>query len=203
MTYCDDDAISASSDEFVENVFGAFARALSDKMDKAVQAAVHLSNSACYSIVQVGSEPNSSIETLRRMLSLEHSSTVRLINGLEQKGLLKRIRGTAHDKREVRVVLTDDGENYFTKILEARSAVLTSALSSLDLEEKNLLMRLISKIMPLVVDPGDDQHYVCRLCDLEVCPQEICPVNLAYPQFYELPDTPFKRKTTCQNDTIN
>lgn len=197
------DAISVSSDQFVENVFGAFARALSDKMDNAVQSAVNLSSSACYSIVQVGSEPNSSIETLRRMLALEHSSTVRLINGLEKKGLLQRVRGTAHDRREVRVVLTELGESCFTKILDARRCILENAVSRLDLEEKNMMLRLIGKMMPAIVDGGDDQHYVCRLCELEVCPQEICPVNLAHPQFYEVPDKPFKRKESCQSGTVN
>lgn len=172
-------------------------------MDNAVQSAVNLSSSACYSIVQVGSEPNASIETLRRMLALEHSSTVRLINGLEKKGLLKRVRGTAHDRREVSVVLTDLGETYFTKILDARRSILESAVARLDLEEKSMMLRLIGKMMPAIVDGGDDQHYVCRLCELEVCPQEICPVNLAHPQFYELPDKPFKRKETCGSNAVN
>lgn len=203
MTCSSKDAISASSDEFVENVFGAFARALSDKMDDAVQSAVNLSSSACYSIVQVGSEPNSSIETLRRMLALEHSSTVRLINGLENKGLLQRVRGTAHDRREVRVVLTELGESYFTKILNARRTILESAIARLDLEEKSMMLRVIGKMMPAIVDGGDDQHYVCRLCELEVCPQDICPVNLAHPQHYEIPDKPFKRKDTCHSDSMN
>lgn len=203
MTCSDQDAISASSNQFVENVFGVFARALSDKMDNAVQSAVNLSSSACYSIVQVGSEPNSSIETLRRMLALEHSSTVRLINGLEKKGLLERVRGTAHDRREVRVVLTELGETCFTKILDARRSVLQSTVSQLDLEEKSTALKLIGKMMPAIVNGGDDQHFVCRLCELEVCPQEICPVNLAHPQFYELPDKPFKRKETCHSQTVN
>lgn len=203
MTCSNQDAISASSDQFIENIFGAFARALSDKMDNAVQSAVNLSSSACYSIVQVGSEPNSSIETLRRMLALEHSSTVRLINGLEKKGLLQRVRGTAHDRREVRVILTDLGETYFTKILDARRSILESAVARLDLEEKSMMLRLIGKMMPAIVDGGDDQHYVCRLCELEVCPQEICPVNLAHPQFYEVPDKPFKRKEGCHSGTVN
>lgn len=204
MTCSDKDAISASSDQFIENVFGVFARALSDKMDNAVQSAVNLSSSACYSIVQVGSEPNSSIEILRRMLALEHSSTVRLISGLEKKGLLERVRGTAHDRREVRVVLTELGETYFTKILDARRSVLESTVSRLDLEEKSIALKLIGKMMPAIVDGGDDQHFVCRLCELEVCPQEICPVNLAHPQFYELPEKPFKRKeTSCHSQSVN
>lgn len=196
-------AVPDSSDKFVENVFGVFARALSDKMDAAVQAAVKLSNSACYSIVQVGSEPSCSIETLRRMLALEHSSAVRLVSGLEKKGLLQRVRGSAHDRRIVSVVLTDEGELCFTKILEARRVILRSAVDRLDPEEQCVMLRLIGKMMPAIVTGGDDQHYVCRLCDLEVCPQEKCPVNLAHPQFFELPSKPFRRKHATTLAVVN
>nr|WP_306269179.1 MarR family transcriptional regulator [Pararhizobium sp. IMCC3301] len=195
--------ISDSSDKFVENVFGVFSRALCDKMDAAVQAAVKLSSSACYSIVQVGSEPNCSIETLRRMLALEHSSVVRLVSGLEKKGFLQRVRGTAHDRREVSVVLTEEGEICFTRILEARGSVLKKAVGRLDPDEQHIMLKLIGKMMPAVVIGGDDQHYVCRLCDLEICPQEKCPVNLAHPQFYELPPEPFKRKRPCKIAVVN
>ena len=38
-----------------------------------------------------------------------------------------------------------------------------------------------------IVDPGDDQHYVCRLCDPDACDQTKCPVNLAYPDLYDDP----------------
>ena len=184
---------SLSADLFVGNIIGAFSRALSDKMDRAVRDAAGLSNSACYAIVTIGSEPNSSIETLRRMLSLEHSSLVRLIDRMERQGLLQRIRGTCKDLRKVKVSLTDQGEDCFTMILAARRKILEDTLSSLTCEEKRLIFSIISKVMMSVVDGGDDQHYVCRLCDLESCPQDSCPVNLAYPELYELPEKPFKR----------
>ena len=71
---------SPSADLFVGNIIGAFSRALSDKMDRAVRDAAGLSNSACYAIVTIGSEPNSSIETLRRMLSLEHPARRSCLN---------------------------------------------------------------------------------------------------------------------------
>jgi MarR family transcriptional regulator, negative regulator of the multidrug operon emrRAB len=179
---------------FVGNILGAFARALSDKMDKAARNVAGLSNSGCYAIVTIGSEPNSSIETLRRMLALEHSSLVRMINRLEKSGLIKRSRGLRGDLREVRITLTDDGEHCFSRILEARRQILDEVTGRLDEEERGLVARLMNKLMQSVVDPGDDQHYVCRLCDLEACPQERCPVNLAYPEHYDEPEKPFKRK---------
>ena len=200
MKKSDNGDFSLLPDTFVGNIIGAFSRALSDKMDRAVREAAGLSNSACYAIVTVGSEPNSSIETLRRMLSLEHSSLVRLIDRMEKQDLLQRIRGTGNDLREVKVSLTDRGEAYFALIVEARRNVLAQALESLTREERKLISSIIFKLMPSVVEGGYDQHYVCRLCDLESCPQEYCPVNLAYPDQFEMPDKPFKR---VQQSSVN
>lgn len=193
-------SVNFSSDLFAGNVLGAFARALSDKVEQAVCEATGLSSSACSAIVTVGSEPDSSIETLRRMLSLEHSSLVRLLDRLEQRGFLRRIRGSNVDQRMVSVSLTDEGEDCFTAILDARRATLEEVMLPLGSAERKLMIGMVAKMMPHVVDPGDDQHYVCRLCDLEVCPQTDCPVNLAYPDLFELPDQPFRRKVSaCQS----
>ncbi len=181
------------SDLFAGNVLGTFGRALTDKIEQAVCKVTGLSQSACYAIVTVGTEAGSSIETLRRMLSLEHSSLVRLLNRLEGYGLLERVRGSGQDQRVVKIYLTDDGEQCFNKILDTRREVVAEVLSVLSADERDLMVRIIAKMMPRVVVPGDDQHFVCRLCDLEVCPQEACPVNLAFPEFFELPDQPFKR----------
>lgn len=179
---------------FIENILGAFSRSVSDRMDEAVVDAAGLSSSACYAIVTIGSEPGSSIETLRHFLDVEHSSLVRLLNGLEKKGLILRSKSDGNDKRTVRIDLSPEGETCFTKILDARHSVLNKAVGNLGEHDKEMLFRLISRMMPVVVKPGDDQHYVCRLCDLELCPQEICPVNLAHPEHFELPDTPFRRR---------
>jgi len=183
-------------DFFVGNAIGAFARALSDKINDAVTSATNLSCSACYAIVQIGSEPDSPIEELRRMLNLEHSSVVRLLDRLQNQGLVIRARGHSRDMRQVSINLTDLGEEYFTKILDARRDVLNKMVGNLDLEEKTTFIKLVTKIASSVVEPGDDQHVVCRLCDLEKCPQEICPMNLAYPEHFELPEQPFKRVHT-------
>jgi DNA-binding MarR family transcriptional regulator len=178
---------------YITNILGAFSRALSDKMDEAVQEATGLGTSACYAIVQAGSEPNASIETLRRMLALEHSSVVRVIDRLETQGLVARHRGSSGDRREVSIALTAGGEDAFTRILEARQNALNAIAKRLSADDRKILGALITKMMPGAVNPGDDQHYVCRLCDLEACPQDICPVNLAHDGHVEMPDRPFRR----------
>ncbi len=154
-------------------------------MDAAVTAATGLSTSACYAIVTIGTEPGNSIETLRRMLSLEHSSLVRLIDRLERLGLLSRTRGLPGDRRQVLIDLTKEGQDCFQRILSARHTAVARLVATLESDERDALERLVRKMIPSVVNPGDDQHYVCRLCDPKFCPQDVCPVNRAYPEYYE------------------
>ena len=172
-------------DTFLANISGAFARALSDKMDRAVTDTTGFSTSACYAIVTIGTEPGNSIETLRRMLALEHSSLVRLIDRLENLGVLRRTRGKPGDKRQVLIDLTEKGHGLFQDILTARHRVLQRLVAFLDQGERDSLKTLIEKMMQCVVEPGSDQHYACRLCDPKFCPQDICPVNRAFPEYYE------------------
>ena len=185
---------------FAGNILGAFSRALSDKIDLAVCKATDLGTSACYAIVQIGTEPNSSIEQLRKMLNLEHSSLVRLIDRLERDGYVERIKGQSRDKRALKISLTDDGELTFSKILDSRRDLLANITSRLSPDEMNSLGNIIQKIAPEIVTGGDDQHYVCRLCELEVCPQEVCPINLAHKEFVEIPEKPFRRRASSRLD---
>ncbi|MEZ5811912.1 MAG: MarR family winged helix-turn-helix transcriptional regulator [Rhizobiaceae bacterium] len=187
-----------STEQFVGNVIGAFSLALSDKISLAVREATGLGNTACGAIVTIGSEPGSSIERLRRMLSLEHSSLVRLLNRLEQFDLVERRRGSCDDQRIVSVWLTPRGDECFDVILRARARVLKNVVSTLDAAEYKTILSIVDKMMPKTVQCGDDQHYVCRLCDLEMCPQEFCPVNRAFPDFFELPAVPFSRNNNSE-----
>ena len=181
-----------SIDTFVGNALGAFGRALSDKVDLAWTIATGRTISSCYAINQIGCEPGSSIKTLSKMLNLEHSSLVRLLDQLERDGLIKRLDNKS-DKREKNIFLSDQGEKTLTQLINARRCVMEPITGLLDDKEINTLHSLIEKMMPAVVVGGDDQHYVCRLCELEACPQEMCPVNLCFDEWYELPEKPFKR----------
>lgn len=186
--------VDRTSPDFIANGLGALARALTDRMEEAVTEATGLSTAACFAIVQIGSEPNSCIETLRKMLGSDHSTVVRALKKLEDLDLVERTRGDKNDARLVRINLTHAGEACFTKILTARRDVLSRAISGLSDGECDGLQVLVGKIMRNVVYGGDDQHVVCRLCDLEACRQEICPANCAHPEHFELPQEPFRRK---------
>lgn len=183
-----------SVDVFVGNALGAFGRALSDKIDIAWTTTTGKTTSACYAISQIGCEPGSSIKALSKMLGIEHSSLVRLLDNLERDGLIKRT-DNKHDKRKKHIFLSDKGETMLTDMINARRRIMQPVTGLLNDNELNTLHKLIEKMTAAVVVGGDDQHYVCRLCELEVCPQEMCPVNLCHEEWYELPEKPFVRNT--------
>ncbi|SCB38736.1 MarR family winged helix-turn-helix transcriptional regulator [Rhizobium multihospitium] len=160
----------------LENLLGAMSLALVDKMEKAFVAETGLGPSAIAAIVQIGTEPGLTIETLRRMIALSHSATVRLVDQLVTSDLVLRAGGVEGDKRARSLQLTEKGRQLFDRSLAARRAVIHRAFGVLGREETAQFGRLIEKLLPALVDLGDDQDVVCRVCDQGVCDQDRCPI---------------------------
>ncbi|MDE1996255.1 MAG: MarR family transcriptional regulator, partial [Rhizobiaceae bacterium] len=135
-----------------------------------------LGPSAVAAIVQIGTEPGLTIETLRKPIALSHSATVRLVDQLVAGGYVVRADGVEGDRRAKSLQLTDTGTELFDRSLRARRAVIRRAFTTLDADEREQLGRLMEKLLPTLVDPGPDQDVVCRVCDQGVCDQERCPV---------------------------
>ena len=190
-----------TTDIFVGNAIGAFARALSDKIDAALMKVTGRSAAACYAINQIGSEPGSSITALSRMLGIEHSSTVRLLDHLERDQLIQRVCDK-RDRRGKRIYLSSKGESMLTDMINARRCVIQPMTGLLDESELATFLALVEKVMPSVVFGGEDQHYVCRLCELESCPQELCPVNRCFDAWMELPEKPYRRRVESKRTLV-
>jgi MarR family transcriptional repressor of emrRAB len=161
----------------LENIFGAMSLALVDKMERAFGTETGLGPSAVAAIVQIGSNPGLSIETLRRFIALTHSATVRLVNHLVEQGLVLRGEGVEGDRRSKALRLTDKGDDVFQRSLAARRGVIDRAVGALSPEETRSLGLLVEKLLPALVDMGDDQNVVCRVCDEAVCVRERCPIS--------------------------
>jgi DNA-binding MarR family transcriptional regulator len=73
-------------------------------------------------------------------------ATTRLIDGLEQKGLLERDRSSA-DRRVVRLRLTKSGEAKYTEKVPIMVAHSNEVLAGFDQSEANMLMYLLSKML--------------------------------------------------------
>lgn len=160
----------------LENIFGALSLALVDKMEKAFAEETGLGPSAIAALIQIGTEPGLTIETLRRLIALSHSATVRLVDQLVASDLVLRTGGVEGDKRARSLQLTESGRALFDKSLAARRTVIHRAFKMLGAEEAAQLGHLAEKLLPALVDLGDDQDVVCRVCDQGVCDQDRCPI---------------------------
>ena len=110
------------------------------------------------------------------MIALSHSATVRLVDQLVASGLVLRAGGVEGDKRARSLQLTERGRELFERSLAARRSVIHRAFAVLGPEETEQFGQLIEKLLPALVDLGDDQDVVCRVCDQGACDQERCPI---------------------------
>ena len=97
------------SDPRASNLLGALAVALGDDISAATEGVAGHAAASPAAIVTVGGEPGQTIESLRRALELSHSGTVRLLDRLEDEGIVERREGK--DGRSAAIFLTtrDDG----------------------------------------------------------------------------------------------
>jgi MarR family transcriptional regulator, negative regulator of the multidrug operon emrRAB len=150
------------------NVLGALAQAIGDAVaaDSAAAALVHLAK-----------YPDEPIDALRRPLGLSHAGCVRLVDRLEEQGLVERSEG--EDRRVRALRLTRSGGSAARRVLEAREDALTRAIGQLSANERDQLVRIATKVLAELVVDSAAALAVCRLCDYARCPDDVCPTGKA------------------------
>jgi MarR family transcriptional repressor of emrRAB len=123
--------------------------------------------------------PDLTIEDLRRRTGLTHSATVRMVAQLEHRGLVTRGQSD-RDRRAVVLSLTPDGRDAATRVLAARSEVLTRALAPLPPADRKEFERLLSLLLDALPRSADHATVICRLCELPACTLDRCPVEHSY-----------------------
>jgi len=120
-----------------------------------------------------------SIRELSLVLGITHSATVRLVDGLEAKRLVRRQPG--EDGRAVALHPTAAGTAKAEAILAARAAALDGLLAPLSRDERRQLARLHRRLLAGLVESGGDPRHICRQCDTGGCGHESgrCPVTTA------------------------
>jgi DNA-binding MarR family transcriptional regulator len=162
------------------NVLGAVALAVVDRVTEHVAAATSQPESAAAALSALHffiERP--SIDTLRRVLGLTSSGTVRLVDRLERDGLVTRRAGD--DARTTFVVLTAAGRRAAERVARARAAVLVDALDALTARERTTFDTLIGKIAVGLMRAPGAVRWTCRLCDTDVCGryEGRCPIGNA------------------------
>jgi MarR family transcriptional regulator, multiple antibiotic resistance protein MarR len=95
---------------------------------------------------------------LCRHLSLDSGSMTRMLDRLEQKGLIERSRSDI-DRRQVQIRLTEDGKKLSDRLPQVGADAMNELFSTLIPEDLVHLERILTKVL---VD-ADDQTTIARL----------------------------------------
>ncbi len=158
----------------IENLVGALALALVDRLQADAQALAPEPGPAAAAVALIGHAPGLSIERLRRAVALSHSAAVRLVDRLVADGLVQRITA-ANDRRAVALRLTPLGETQGAAILAARQGGLAEAMAALSPDERQQFGTLAEKLLRALVRTPDRAYRSCRLCNYRACVD--CPVD--------------------------
>jgi MarR family transcriptional repressor of emrRAB len=96
------------ADARTANLLGALLTGLHDHLSNRLEQASDISGDGPAALVAIAYNEGRTVEFLRRTLSLSHSWTVRVVEKLEQAGLVSK--KAAVDKRAVALYLTEPGK---------------------------------------------------------------------------------------------
>ena len=150
-----------------DNLLGALALSVTDRMDAVTAAAGRSASAAAALSAMAQFLDGASVERLRQVLGLSHSGTVRLVDGLVEDGLVQRL--PAADARSTAVTLSAAGHAAAAETCAAREAVLHNLTAVLDAQELRQLQHLLSKKLTGVVATKDGGAWICRRGDVKAC----------------------------------
>jgi DNA-binding MarR family transcriptional regulator len=162
------------------NVVGASVLALADMLREATERAADHGASAPAALAALDTYlQGTSIDGLRRVLSITHSGAVRLVDRLEADGLLRRTASA--DARVRGLVLTPAGRRAARRVLAQRAVALDAALAPLDGREREQLGELLGRVLGGLTDGRAAAGRICRLCEPGPCGhyEGRCPVTRA------------------------
>lgn len=154
------------------NLLGACALAITDRLGARLRDMLGRSGETAPAIVVLGYAPGLSVEILRQVLDLSHPGTVRLIDRLEEDGLVERRK--AVDGRAVALHLTPKGTKLRGQLMERRLDTLETALAGLTADERHSLGHLLAKVLANLPETEMAKHRICRLCAVRLCSK--CPI---------------------------
>jgi MarR family transcriptional regulator, negative regulator of the multidrug operon emrRAB len=157
------------------NLLDALALSSADLVTEAAEQGARHGAMAPAALATIGSSPGETIDLLSQVLKLTHSGTVRLIDRLEADGLVERKSG--REGRTVALFLTRAGKKALAEVLERRRIAIEGVLGSLSASERTELTRLVEKLLTAMTTGRHSAEFICRLCELDSCPEHRCPVE--------------------------
>ena len=167
----------AMDEGLVANYLGALATGIETRLEAEVGTLVHGGPSAAAAILACRYDAARTVGEFAPILGLTDSGVVRLFNRLEAEGLVVRMPG--RDRRTVAVTLTPKGHGMARRLQDRRLTALGDVVGVLDPAERQLLGRLLGKLLRALPADRRDARNICRLCDHARCAGAACPVGSA------------------------
>lgn len=163
-------------EKYISNLIGVFATTVSTAIASKVSTLGGRSLNHEAALVAIHNHPDETIDVLSKVLALTHSGAVRLINALEQEGLVARHKST-QDSRAIVLRVTQHGSERVKDILQKRAIATLKVIEHLSDDQKQNFAKLLEMVMENLTDKKIEARRVCRLCDEGVCRKLGCPVE--------------------------
>jgi MarR family transcriptional regulator, negative regulator of the multidrug operon emrRAB len=150
--------------------------AVNDRMQAHAEKAIGLGGQMPAALVTIGHNYGESVEFLSGILQMSHSGCVRLVDKLDELGLVERRPGK--DKRSLSLYLTPRGRVLKREVLRARREALDAVFQTLDASQQHDLVALLEVMLTAITRCKSDADIICRLCEEQTCAQSHCPVTI-------------------------
>lgn len=157
------------------NLQTAAATAICDAQASAMVDRFDLNPSITATILTLGQHDAQSLSQIAVVSGITHSAMVRLIAGLERKGLV--MRGAGQDRRESAISLTEAGQTMYATLRQVQTQVMAPLVEGLTAEQQAVLETALAHVLTRLTTGRDSADHICRFCDEEVCGQDTCPVE--------------------------
>jgi DNA-binding MarR family transcriptional regulator len=153
------------------NILTAWSLGVADALAEASEQ-VSLPGREAAAIVLIGARPGNGVDNLCQRVGLTQSGTVRLVDRLVERGLVKRkVHG-----RTVALTLTARGRRMAQELTDAHEQVLASVLEPLTEDERASLNAVLRRLLTAVRRDRAEADRACRLCSWPDCADD-CPVD--------------------------
>jgi DNA-binding MarR family transcriptional regulator len=159
-----------------QNLLGALVTAVNDRMQWQAEQAIGLGGQMPAALVTIGHNYGESVEFLSGILQMSHSGCVRLVDKLDEQGLIERRPG--RDRRSLSLYLTPKGRVLKREVLRARREALNAVFQALDTQQQGQFVELMEVMLKAMTRCKNDADIICRLCEEQTCAQSHCPVTI-------------------------
>jgi MarR family transcriptional repressor of emrRAB len=159
------------------NLLATFGTAIGDAVDSRVCEVAGSTGAGPAALAALLASPGIGVDALAIITGVSGSGAVRLVDRLEQTGLVER--GPGATGRSVSVRLTRAGTRTARQVLTARAQAVRDLFGVLDDDEQRLVIGAVEKILTAATTSRDAAEHLCRLCDVDACYDDGCPVECA------------------------